>query len=88
MLFERIESDIAPMRERYEALMADPAAIETMLQQGARKARAIATPKIVALREALGLRSSHFRINGGGPAEGDAEAGQNAALRQFSRCRW
>ena len=58
ILYERIESDVAPMRERYEAFMADPAAIEAILQQGAQKARAIATPKIVALRDALGLRSA------------------------------
>jgi tryptophanyl-tRNA synthetase len=57
MLYERIETDVAPMRERYEAFMADPAAIEVILQQGAQKARAIATPKVAALREALGLRS-------------------------------
>ena len=58
LLYERIESDVAPMRERYEGFMADPAAIEAILQQGAQKARAIATPKIAALREALGLRSA------------------------------
>jgi tryptophanyl-tRNA synthetase len=57
VLYERIEADVAPMRERYEALMADPAAIEAILQQGAQKARAIAAPKVVALREALGLRA-------------------------------
>ncbi|HWU77269.1 MAG TPA: tryptophan--tRNA ligase [Rhodanobacter sp.] len=58
VLYERIEADLAPMRERYEAFMADPVAIEEILQQGARKARAIATPKLAALREVLGLRSS------------------------------
>lgn len=58
LLYERVESDVAPMRERYEGFMADPAAIEAILQQGAQKARAIATPKIAALREALGLRSA------------------------------
>ncbi len=57
VLYERIEADVAPMRERYEALMADPAAIEAILQQGAQKARAIAAPKVLALREALGLRA-------------------------------
>jgi tryptophanyl-tRNA synthetase len=57
-LYERIETDLAPMRESYEARMADPAGIEAILQQGAQKARAIATPKIAALRDALGLRSS------------------------------
>ncbi len=58
VLYERIETDVAPMRERYERYIADPAAIETILQQGALKARAIATPKIAALRDALGLRSA------------------------------
>ncbi|HUH54538.1 MAG TPA: tryptophan--tRNA ligase [Rhodanobacter sp.] len=58
ILYERIETDVAPMRERYEALMADPAGIETILLRGAAKARAIATPKLAALREVLGLRSS------------------------------
>jgi tryptophanyl-tRNA synthetase len=57
VLYERIEADVAPMRERYEALMADPAAIEAILQQGAQKARAIAAPKVAALREVLGLRA-------------------------------
>ncbi len=56
VLYERIETDVAPLRERYEAFMADPAAIEAILQDGARKARAIATPKLAALREVLGLR--------------------------------
>jgi len=58
VLYERIERDVAPMRERYEALMADPAAIETILRRGAERARAIATPKLAALRQALGLRSA------------------------------
>ena len=57
LLYDRIESDLAPLRERYETFMADPAAIEAILQEGARKARAIATPKMTALREALGLRA-------------------------------
>ena len=57
-LAERIEADLAPMRERYATFMADPGAIEEILQQGAARARAIATPKIAALRDALGLRAS------------------------------
>jgi tryptophanyl-tRNA synthetase len=56
-LFERIETDVAPMRERYEALIAKPAAIEDILRAGAAKARAIATPKLAAIREAIGLRA-------------------------------
>lgn len=62
-LYQRIESDVAPMRERYEAFMADPAAIEAILRQGAQKARAIATPKIAALRDALGLRSGNSKTS-------------------------
>jgi tryptophanyl-tRNA synthetase len=57
VLYERIETDVAPMRESYEAFMANPAAIETILQEGARKARAIATPKLAILRDVLGLRA-------------------------------
>ena len=58
VLYERIDADVAPMRERYETFMADPLAIEAILQQGAQKARMIATPKLAALRDALGLRSA------------------------------
>ncbi|KRF01826.1 tryptophan--tRNA ligase [Frateuria sp. Soil773] len=57
VLFERIEADVAPMRERYEALMARPAQIEERLREGAQKARAIATPKLAELRDAIGLRA-------------------------------
>ena len=57
VLFERIETDVAPMRARYDELMARPAQIEAILQEGARKARAIAVPLIAELRDAIGLRS-------------------------------
>ncbi len=56
-LFERIESQIGPMRARYEALIANPAEIEAALQAGAAKARAIAAPFLAELRAAVGLRS-------------------------------
>lgn len=56
ILFERIDREIAPMRETYLALMADPGKIETILMAGAAKARLIATPFIGRLREAVGLR--------------------------------
>ncbi|MCY4746042.1 tryptophan--tRNA ligase [Pelomonas sp. UHG3] len=51
-----IESQIGPMRARYEALMANPAELEAILQAGAAKARAIAVPFLKTLREAVGLR--------------------------------
>ena len=53
---ERLEREIAPMRERYDALMAHPERIEEILMQGARKARALAAPLLATLREAVGLR--------------------------------
>ena len=53
---ERLERDLAPMRARYEALMARPEKIEETLLEGARKARAQAAPLLATLREAVGLR--------------------------------
>ena len=55
-LFELLDGQLAPMRERYEALMAKPADIEATLQAGAAKARALATPLLRELRAAVGLR--------------------------------
>ena len=55
-LFERIDQEIAPMREAYLALLADPAKIEHILLAGAAKARALATPFMGRLRQAVGLR--------------------------------
>jgi tryptophanyl-tRNA synthetase len=56
MLFERIDREIAPMRARYEHLIAHPQEVEALLLQGAAKARAVATPFMARLRQAVGLR--------------------------------
>ena len=56
LLFERIDREIAPMRDAYLALLADPAKIEHTLLAGATKARALATPFMGRLRQAVGLR--------------------------------
>ena len=56
-LFERIDREIAPMRARYEHLMAHPQEVEALLHAGAAKARAVATPFMARLRQAVGLRS-------------------------------
>jgi tryptophanyl-tRNA synthetase len=56
-LFERIDAEVAPLRELYEALIAEPARIEDLLHVGAGKARAIAKPLLTKLREAVGLRN-------------------------------
>jgi tryptophanyl-tRNA synthetase len=56
-VFERLDQELTPLRERYEALMADPAAIEAQLLAGAKKARTYATPFMSSLRHAVGLRA-------------------------------
>jgi tryptophanyl-tRNA synthetase len=57
MLYERIEREVAPMRERYEALIAHPDRIEATLIAGAEKARQLSAPFIRELRQAVGLRA-------------------------------
>lgn len=56
-LFARIDAEIAPMRERYAQLIANPQEVEAILQAGAAKARAIARPLVQAARAAVGIRS-------------------------------
>ncbi len=56
MLFERIDQEIAPMREQYQALMNNPAQMDKILLAGADKARQLATPFMRELRQAVGLR--------------------------------
>ncbi|RZL02072.1 MAG: tryptophan--tRNA ligase [Rubrivivax sp.] len=51
-----VEAHVGPMREKYEQLMAHPEQIEEILLGGARKARAVATPFLAELRNAVGLR--------------------------------
>jgi tryptophanyl-tRNA synthetase len=65
-LFERIESEVAPLRERYDALVAHPERIEEQLREGARKLRERhATPFLGELREAVGLRDlGSYRAGG------------------------
>ena len=84
VLFERLEVDVAPMRESYNALMARPAVIEEILQEGAKKARAIAAPKIAELRDAIGLRSGAALASGtGGTKATAAKGGKTARFASF-----
>ncbi len=59
-LFEKINEEIAPARERYETLLQNPAFIEQKLQKGAEKARAISRPFITKLRKAVGISAISF----------------------------
>lgn len=68
-LFERIDAEIGPMRERYQHLIAHPEEVEQLLLRGAEKARATATPFMRELRHAVGLR----------PLQAAAQAGKAPA---------
>lgn len=57
MLFERIDREVAPMREQYQTLINDAGRLEAVLLAGAEKARAVAKPFMAELRQAVGLRS-------------------------------
>jgi len=55
-LFELINGQLGEARERYEALLANPAHIEEVLQAGAEKARAHSRPLLARVREAVGIK--------------------------------
>lgn len=68
-LFERIDLEIAPLRARYEALMAEPAKIEATLRAGGARLQArYATPLLAQLRDAVGLRDLSSQASAVGPA--------------------
>lgn len=71
------------MRERYETLIAKPAAIDEILHEGARKARAIATPKLAALRDAIGLRAGSGPVAATAARPGKAATGKAPRLASF-----
>jgi len=81
MLFERIDLEISPLRERYAALMAAPDKIEEILLAGAEKARKVATPFTAELRRAVGLRDLRTAAK---PSR-DVKAGKTAlpAFKQY-----
>ncbi len=54
--FDKINAELAAPRERYAALLANPARIESVLHQGAARARAITGPFLKRLRQAVGIR--------------------------------
>jgi len=86
-LFELVDRQIEPMREKYQALIAQPIEIEAILREGAIKARKIAVPFIAELRQAVGLRD--LREAPGvptrpAPAHGSAAEVAAASLRPAS----
>ena len=68
-LFERIDREISPLREKYDALIAQPAHIEAILRDGAQRLRErYARPTLDALRAAVGLRDLS-QVHAGGKAK-------------------
>ena len=55
-LFEYINDKIGPARADYDRLIADPAIVEAELQNGAKRARAMAIPYMNEIRSAIGIR--------------------------------
>ncbi|MFM7026958.1 MAG: tryptophan--tRNA ligase [Limnohabitans sp.] len=81
MLFERIDREVAPMREKYEALMANPSELDRILLAGAEKARQLATPFIRELRHAVGLRP--LALTSQGPAAARQDKPALSSFKQY-----
>ena len=80
--FERIDAELSPLRERYEALMAEPEKIEALLRRRGQELRErFAVPLLKELRDAVGLRDLS--------AAGDKPVmvATKAALPQFKQYR-
>ena len=56
-LFEYLDALLAPGREEYERLLANPGDVEAELRRGAERARTISEPLMQKIRAAVGLRS-------------------------------
>jgi tryptophanyl-tRNA synthetase len=54
-LFEKINAEVAPFRDKYDALMANPDSIMDALDAGATKARAIIGPVLAKAKQHAGL---------------------------------
>jgi tryptophanyl-tRNA synthetase len=54
-LFRVVNRELTPLRDRFEAIMADPAALDAVLARGAEKARPIAAATVARLRKAAGI---------------------------------
>ncbi len=54
-LFELVNAELSPARERYQQLMDDPDHVEAVLQRGAERAREFSVPLMQKVREAVGI---------------------------------
>ena len=82
-LFERIDAELAPVRERYQELVATPERIEALLQENAARLREQkVAPLLRELRAAVGLRP--LTVAAGGPS---TEARSRATAPVFKQYR-
>ena len=56
-LFERVNDELAPSRDIYDRLMANPEEVEVILEQGAERLRPQSTALLEKVRHAVGLRA-------------------------------
>jgi tryptophanyl-tRNA synthetase len=54
-LYEVLETQVAPLRERYQTLRADPKQLDGVLEAGADKARVVARRTLARVRSAIGI---------------------------------
>ena len=83
-LLERVEREVAPLRDRYLALVARPGDIEDILRDGARRLRErYATPLLAQQREAVGLRDLSSVQLGASEARDEAHRPALASFKQY-----
>lgn len=58
-LFQALDATLASPRAKYQELMADPTRLESILADGAHRARQIAGPVLRRVRQAIGLNPTH-----------------------------
>ncbi len=79
-VFDRIDQEIAPMRERYQHFITHPAEVEAILQAGAAKARERSRPLMTELRAAVGLR--HLAAQAAG-AQAEKQRAAPPSFKQY-----
>jgi tryptophanyl-tRNA synthetase len=62
-LFELINEHLAEPRKKYNQLKANPDQLEEILDDGARRALAIAEPVLNRIREAMGFRKFPYKLD-------------------------
>lgn len=80
-LYNRLESELGPMRDQYAELMANPGRVEDILQAGAAKARRLSQPLMEQLRTAVGLRTAAVAPAAAKPAAKSAKTARFVTFR-------